>query len=145
MGELHLVVHALNLSTMNAGILIMVQQVRLMMYSLNMVDFYVSFVLLAHIILVSDPVPLGLIGSLNWVGLGWGWTLGVLGLGVWVQGLTILNTGVLISGGYNGASVSHVNELFIHPDDVPQGFVPCSVPQLDIARWRHTMNNLTVC
>ena len=68
-----------------------------------------------------------------------------MGLSFWGPGLTIFNTGVLISGGYNGTAVSHVNELFIHPDDVPQGFVPCFVPQLDRARWRHTMNNLTVC
>ena len=37
MGDLHLVLPALNLSTLNAGILIMMQKVRLMMFSLNMV------------------------------------------------------------------------------------------------------------
>ena len=36
MGDLHLVLPALNLSTLNAGILIIMQQVRLMMFSLNM-------------------------------------------------------------------------------------------------------------
>ena len=35
MGDLHLVLPALNLSTLNAGILIMMQQVRLMMFSLT--------------------------------------------------------------------------------------------------------------
>ena len=40
MGDLHLVLPALNLSTMNAGILIMMQQVGLMM---NMVDYSMSF------------------------------------------------------------------------------------------------------
>ena len=44
MGDLHLVYPALNLSTLDAGILIMVQQVRLMMFSLNMV-YYSMYVL----------------------------------------------------------------------------------------------------
>ena len=35
---------------------------------------------------------LGLIGSLNWVGLSWGWAKGVWGLRVWGQGLTIVTT-----------------------------------------------------
>ena len=61
MGDLHLVHPALNLFTLNAGILIMMQQVRLMM------DFSVS------------PRPLGF-GFLGF------W---VLGLRVWGQGLTI--------------------------------------------------------
>ena len=43
MGDLHLVVHALTLSNLDAGILIMVQQVRLMMFLLNMVDYPMSF------------------------------------------------------------------------------------------------------
>ena len=47
MGDLHLVLPALNLSTLNAGILIMMQQVRLMMFSLNMVDYSMSFLLLS--------------------------------------------------------------------------------------------------
>ena len=47
MGDLHLVLPALNLSTRNAGILIMMQQVRLMMFSLNMVDYSMSFLLLS--------------------------------------------------------------------------------------------------
>ena len=46
MGDLHFVLPALNLSTLNAGILIMMQQVRLMMFSLNMVDYSMSFLLL---------------------------------------------------------------------------------------------------
>ena len=47
MGDLHLVLPALNLSTLNAGILIMMQQVRLMMFSLNMVDYSMFFLLLS--------------------------------------------------------------------------------------------------
>ena len=37
----------LNLSRLDADILIMVQQVRLMMFSLNMVDFLMSFLSLS--------------------------------------------------------------------------------------------------
>ena len=47
MGDLHLVHPALNLSILNAGILIMVQQVSLIMFSLTMVDFPMSFLLLS--------------------------------------------------------------------------------------------------
>ena len=47
MGDLHLVLPALNLSILNAGILIMMQQVRLMMFSLNTVDYSMSFLLLS--------------------------------------------------------------------------------------------------
>ena len=47
MRDLHLVLPALNLSTLNAGILIMLQKVRLMMFSLNMVDYSMSFLLLS--------------------------------------------------------------------------------------------------
>ena len=47
MGDLHLVLPSLNLSTLDAGILIMVQQESLMMFSLNMVDSPVSFLLLS--------------------------------------------------------------------------------------------------
>ena len=47
MGDLHLVHPALNLSILDAGILIMVQQVSLMMFSLTMVDYPMSFVLLS--------------------------------------------------------------------------------------------------
>ena len=42
-----MVLPALNLSILDAGILIMVQQVRLMMFSLNMVDYPMSFLLLS--------------------------------------------------------------------------------------------------
>ena len=66
MGDLHLVLPALNLSTLNAGILIMMQQVRLMMFSLNTVDYSMSFLLLStfHEILVSaqGPLVLGFLG-----------------------------------------------------------------------------------
>ena len=47
MGDLHLVHPALNLSTLDAGILIMMRQVSLMMFSLNMVDYPMSFLLLS--------------------------------------------------------------------------------------------------
>ena len=47
MGDLHLVLPALNLSTLDAGILIMVHKVIMMMFSLNMVDYYVSFLYLS--------------------------------------------------------------------------------------------------
>ena len=47
MGDLHLVHPALNLSILDAGILIMVQQVRLMMFFLTMVDYPMSFLLLS--------------------------------------------------------------------------------------------------
>ena len=47
MGDMHIVLPALNLSTLNAGILMMMQQVRLMMFSLNMVDYSMSFLLLS--------------------------------------------------------------------------------------------------
>ena len=40
----------------------------------------------AYRILVSAPVPLVLIGFLNWVGLGW------TGLGLWVLGTGLDNT-----------------------------------------------------
>ena len=83
MGNLHLVFLALNLSSLDAGILIRVQKVRLLllmiMFSLNMVDCSMSILSLstwillclkvidgvggvvAPMILVSAPVPLGLI------------------------------------------------------------------------------------
>ena len=47
MGNLHLVHPALNLSILDAGILIMVQQVSLMMFSLTMVDFPMSLLFLS--------------------------------------------------------------------------------------------------
>ena len=47
MGDLHLVLLALNLSILDSGILIMVQQVSLTMFSLNMVDDFISFLLLS--------------------------------------------------------------------------------------------------
>ena len=47
MGDLHVVLPTLKLSNMNAGILKMMQQVRLMMFSLNMVDYSMSFLLLS--------------------------------------------------------------------------------------------------
>ena len=42
-----MVLAALNLSTLNAVILIMMQQVRLVMFSLNMVDYSISFLSLS--------------------------------------------------------------------------------------------------
>ena len=69
MGDLHLVLPALNLSTLNAGNLIIMQQVRLMMFSLNMVEysilpltvhlrFFCWTSRVAHKILVSAQGPL---------------------------------------------------------------------------------------
>ena len=51
MGDLHLVLPALNLSTLNAGILIMMQKVRLMMFSLNILDYSMSFLPLSTLII----------------------------------------------------------------------------------------------
>ena len=53
MGDLHLVLPALNMSTLGTGILIMVQQVRLMMFSMKMVDYSMSFLLLSTFMLKS--------------------------------------------------------------------------------------------
>ena len=50
MGDLYLVLPALNLSTLEAGILIMEQQVRLMIFSLNMVDYSMTFLSLSTLI-----------------------------------------------------------------------------------------------
>ena len=47
MGDLHFVLPALNWSTLNAGISIMMQKVRLIMFALNMVDYSMSFLLLS--------------------------------------------------------------------------------------------------
>ena len=47
MGDLDLVLLALNLSIMDAGILIMVQQVSLMMSFLTMVGYPISFLLVS--------------------------------------------------------------------------------------------------
>ena len=82
MGDLYLVLSELILSTLDAGISIMVQQVRLMIFSLNMVD---------HVILVSAKVPLVIIGSFNWVGGVGPSGFGLLRVPVWGQGLTILH------------------------------------------------------
>ena len=45
MGDLHLIYPALKMSILDAAILIMVQQVSLIMFSLNMVDCSMSFLL----------------------------------------------------------------------------------------------------
>ena len=47
MVDLNLVHPALNLSIQDAGILIMMQKVSLMMFSLNMVDYPISFLSLS--------------------------------------------------------------------------------------------------
>ena len=47
MGDLHLVLPALNLSTLNVVNLIMMKKVRLMMFSLNMVDYSMSLLLMS--------------------------------------------------------------------------------------------------
>ena len=49
MGDLHLVHPVLNFSTLDAGILELVQQVSFMMFSLNMVDYPMSFLLLSSL------------------------------------------------------------------------------------------------
>ena len=46
-GDLHFVLPALNVSILDAGILIMMQQARLIMFSLNMVDYSMSFLSLS--------------------------------------------------------------------------------------------------
>ena len=85
MVDLHLVLPALNFSTLDAGWNFdnetTMQQVRFMMLTLNMVDSSMSTLIFLFdgqvegpfMILVSDPVPLGLMWVLNCVGLGWGW------------------------------------------------------------------------
>ena len=40
-------------TTLDAGICVMVQQIRLVMFSMNMVDHFMSFLLLVHEILVT--------------------------------------------------------------------------------------------
>ena len=47
MGDLHVVLPALKLFNMNAGILIMMQQVRLMMFSMNIMDYSMYFLSLS--------------------------------------------------------------------------------------------------
>ena len=73
MGDLHLVRPALNFFTLDAGILMIVHQVRLKMTPPLWLKVIGWVVVVAHRILVSAPVPLMLIRGLNWVGLGWGW------------------------------------------------------------------------
>ena len=89
MVDLHLVLPALNLSNPDAGILIMVHQVRLMMFSLNMVDYWGGMRDYPHDFSVRfSPSPLGTnFGfELGWTGLG----LCLEGLiRLWGQGLTI--------------------------------------------------------
>ena len=55
-GDLRLVYPALNLSILVASILIIVQQVSLMMFSLNMVDYSMSFFSLSSWILFGGQV-----------------------------------------------------------------------------------------
>ena len=56
MEDQQLVYSALKLYTLDAGILIMVQYVSLMMFSLNMVDYPMSFLLLASWIFFAGQV-----------------------------------------------------------------------------------------
>ena len=51
---------------------------------------------MAYMILVSAPVPLGLIGSLNLLGLGWGWVQGPGGLGPKGLGTGLDNKSMII-------------------------------------------------
>ena len=87
MGDLHFFLTALNLSTLNAGILIMVQQVRLMMFSLSMVDYSMSFlslwVVVAHKILVTSPeakLLFPFLGLFGFLGFGLGLGLGLVNI-----------------------------------------------------------------
>ena len=50
MGDLHLVNPAMTLSILDTDILIMVQQVSLMMFSLNTLDYHMSLLLLSTLI-----------------------------------------------------------------------------------------------
>ena len=70
MGDLHLVLPALNLSTLNAGILIMMQQVRLMMFSLYMVDYSMSFLSLSN----KDFFA----GQVGWIIVGHSYSLSIV-------------------------------------------------------------------
>ena len=88
MGDLHLVHPALNWSILNVGISIMVQQVSLMMFSLTMVDYPMSFLLLsswvvAYSILVSAQGPLDL-------------GLGLKGLGPWLDNYIFVSFNLLL-------------------------------------------------
>ena len=56
-GDLHLVLPAMNLSILDAGILIMVQQVRLMMFTFNMVFYPMSFLSLSTGGQVEGTIP----------------------------------------------------------------------------------------
>ena len=47
MGDLHLVLPALNLSILHTGILIVVQQIRWVMVSCNRLDYHMSFLSLS--------------------------------------------------------------------------------------------------
>ena len=98
MGDLHLVLPALNLSVVDAAILIMVQQVGSIMFSLKMVDYPMSFLslstwiffgwqLLKDFIVSSWPLwdYLGFRTYGNFVG-----ALGAWGLRIRSHGLTII-------------------------------------------------------
>ena len=47
MGDLHFFLPLLNLNTLDASILIMVQQVRMMMFSQNVLEYFMSFLSLS--------------------------------------------------------------------------------------------------
>ena len=63
MGDLQLVHTELNLSTLDAGILTMMRQVSFMMFSLNMVDYPKSFLLLSTVVLSWKSNRVGLVGG----------------------------------------------------------------------------------
>ena len=131
-GDLHLVLTPLNLSTLNAGILIMMQKVRLMMFSLNMVDYSMSFLLLSTWVFCwtsrgdhSEPFLLfdfwcGTLPSCLKV-IGWGGGGGVVAyeilvsvqcplvLGFWVLGLRVWGLGLTIE--YLDGAENHINKL----------------------------------
>ena len=120
-----MVLPALNLSNMNAGILIMMQQVRLMMFSLNTVDYSMSFLLLStqnffcwtsggdhsepfllfEVYCGTPPSCLKVMGGVGW----WGGVVAheilvsaqgplVLGLGLWGFGLDNCCIHILFNG-----------------------------------------------
>ena len=73
LGDLHLVLLALNLSTLDAGILIMVQKVRMMMLSLHMADYFVSFLSLSLLFGFCSGTPLSCLKVYGW----WWWVGGL--------------------------------------------------------------------
>ena len=66
MGDLHLVLPAMSLPSLDAGILMMVQQVRLMMFSLNMVDLLHVLPVAVHLNFIFTRIVGGTILKLSY-------------------------------------------------------------------------------